>query len=407
LWEEAKSTILRETGNYSSTVKIISEELCMNIKPMAYTFLGVLVLLGAISCAGSPPPVEESPEPPVPEAPPTPPPPPPVQDPSKGPPSQAALDALNAAIAEADKIRQQVIDFEGPAYFPQDWDAAESWYRSVEEQPKRDTLGDVQEALNRYNEAAGAYRELFRKTLPRYAEAREREIREARDAALAAGIQDISPDHLLLADGKAQEALDQYEGEDYYPAAASAALALDMYRLLKTGVEAYLIRQEIVTRDFVQYDPGNFDKADEAGVAAIAAYEAERTEGLQDSAESIKSLYGRILKTGWISFVTERAAAAGAERQAALDAKANVAVRNDFNAAAELYNRADVSFKAENYNEAAGLYAQAEFQFANSARNAAEKRRAAETAIRLAEEKMVESDENARNAELIIEGGAL
>jgi hypothetical protein len=376
----------------------------MNIKQSIYIFLGGLVLFLSISCAGSPPPVEESPEPPAAE---TPAPPPVVQDPNKGPPNQAALDALNTAITEANQIRQQVIDFEGPDYFPEDWEAAESQYRLAEDQTGRDTQGDVQEAINRYKGITDVYRELFHKTLPRYADIREREIQEARSAAVYAGIQDVSPRHLLLADEKALDALNQYNGEEYYSAAASAALALNMYHALKAGVDAYHIRQEILTRNFVQYDPYNFEQADDAGIAAIAAYEAEQMEGLQKNAEDIQSLYNLVLKTGWISFAAERGAVAGEQRQAALDAKANVAVRSDFDAAAAFYNRADASFKTENYNDAAEFYVQAEFQFAGAVKSAIEKRQAAEAAIRTAEEKMIESDENARKAELVIEGGAL
>jgi hypothetical protein len=370
-----------------------------------------MVLFFAASCAGSPPPVEEIPEPPAPVAP------APVQDPNQGPPNQTTLDALDAAIARADRARQGVIDFDGPGYFPGDWDAAESRYRSITGDAGRSTLGETlgetqgetqgeaQELLNRYNAAADAYEDLFRKTLPRYAEDREKAIQEARNAAISAGIQTISPEHLRLADQNAGDALDQYEKEEYYSAAASADLALARYQVLKGGVEAYKIRQEIVNRDFIPYDPDNFDKADQDGLAGIAAYEAENMDGLQDAAEKIFSRYDMVLKTGWISYAAERGAAAGVERQAALDAKANVAVRNDFNAASTLYSRAGTSFNTAKYDEAAGLYAQSEVLFAQAGRNASDKRRAAEAAIRSAEEKMIESDENARNAELIIEGG--
>jgi hypothetical protein len=333
------------------------------------------------------------------------PPPEPAPDPSKGPPNQAILDALDGAVADLNRIRQQVIDFEGPAYFPEDWKNAESQFQAAGEQAKKDTQGDAQASLERYKAAAGTYGEILRKTLPRYADARKKEIQEARDAAVHEGIQSLSPKHLLAADEKALEALRQYEGEEYYAAAASAALALDMYRLLKTGTAAYHIREEIVRQDFIPYDPRNFEKADTSGLAAIAAYEEGRTEGLQGEAENIQSLYALVLKTGWISFAAERGAAAASERQAALDVKANVATRKDFDAASVVYNQAEGLFKKENYPEAAGLYVQAEYQFANTAKNAEEKRRAAEIAIKLAEEKMVESDEKAQQAELEIEGG--
>jgi hypothetical protein len=347
--------------------------------------------------------VEEIPEAPAPAEPV----PPPVQDPNQGPPNQSTLDALNAAIAEADRIRQQVIDFDGPGYFPEDWEAAEHQQRSTAGQTKKDTQGEAQAAVDSYQGLAGLYRELFQKSLPRYAEDREREIREARDRALAAGIRDISANHLLLADKKALEARHEYQEKNYYPAAASASTALSMYRILEEGVGAYRVRQEIAARDFIKYDRSNFDKAEKAAAAAVAAYEGADTAWIWDNAERIRRQYDAVLHTGWVSFAAERRAAAGTKRREALDAKANVAVRKEFDAAEAVFNRANASLAAEKYDEAADFYYQSEPLFSAAGKNAIEKRRAAAAAIKAAEEKMVESGENARNAELILEGGAL
>jgi hypothetical protein len=324
-----------------------------------------------------------------------------------GPPDQSTLDALNRAIAEADSIRQQAIDFNGPGYFPKDWDAAESQQQSLAAQVKKDTQGEAREAVNSYQGLAGLYRELLQKSLPLYAQDREREIQEARDGAIAAGIRDISAEHLLLADKKALEALGEYEEKNYYPAAASAAAALYMYQLLKEGAEVYRIRQEIIARDFIKYDPGNFDKTEKAAIAAIAAYEEANLERIRENAGEIRQQYGSILHRGWVSFATERGAAAGKERQAALDVKAHVAVRKEFDAGEAIFNQGNAFFKAEKYDNAADFYRQSEALFAQAGKNTLEKRQAAEAAIKVAEEKMVESDENARNAELILEGGAL
>jgi hypothetical protein len=199
--------------------------------------------------------------------------------------------------------------------------------------------------------------------------------------------------------------LAQYEAEDYYAAKDTAALTLTMYQALKTGADAYLARQDIVRRGFVAVDPENFAKADEIAAAAASDYTAGNITQARDEIEEASLRYNLVLKAGWLSFATERADAAAAERQKALDLKANVAVREDFNAASDVYDRGQSAFESEKYDDATVLYTDAASRFVVVAETAAEKRRIAEEAIREAEEKISESDENARQAELILEGG--
>ncbi len=114
--------------------------------------------------------------------------------------------------------------------------------------------------------------------------------------------------------------------------------------------------------------------------------------------------YNLVLNTGRASYAADQGASAGAERQIALNAKANVAVREMFNNANDLYNKAAGSMEAEKFEDAAAMFYDSEVLFSDAAKAAEEKRRIAEAAILAAEAKMEASDEAARQAEIIIEG---
>jgi hypothetical protein len=322
-----------------------------------------------------------------------------------GGPSQASLDGLNQAIARADEARQRVLDFEGPYYFPSDWEELESQYAGAGELP-RNTDAELQQAAASYNNVAEAYDALFSKTIPLYAQAREDEILGVRDELLATGLADVFSGYLQKADETALAALSQYEAQDYYAARDTAANALSEYQALNTGAGAYLTRQEILRRNFAAYDLENFDHAERSAMMALDEYEAGDTESARNNAEEALLRYNLVLAKGWATFAAEQKNMAAAERQKALDLKANVAVREIFNRAEGLYTTGADSLEAENYENAADLFNVSIGGFRAAAEAAEEKRRIAEEIIREAEEKIEESDETARQAELIIEGGS-
>ena len=323
--------------------------------------------------------------------------------PVEKPKEKLSLDELNSAAAGAAAARKLAVDFEAPAYFPSDWEEAESQYGQAGSKPKS-TEAEVQAAIAAYKDVTGVYTALFDKTIPLYAQAREDEIVAARDALIATGIAPTWPDYLSGADKTALGALAQYEAKDYYGAKDQAATALAMYQILTTGANAYLVREEILSRDFASIGQEDFDRAEEVGQAAIDAYEAGDLAAAADNADEALLRYNLVLNAGWAACIADLEAAAIAERQNAIAYKANVAARNVFNAANTLFDQAAALRKEEKYADSAALYAQAGTQFADSARIAEEKRALAEEAIREAEEKIEASDEAARQAEIIIGG---
>ena len=317
--------------------------------------------------------------------------------------SQELLDALSAAKAKADAARKRASDFEAQLYFPSDWEAAEGSYSEAGALPS-DIEESVIKATELYIEAAALYDDLFAKTVPLLAQAIEDEIVAARNELIATGLTKDFPEYLEGADNTTLEALAQYENNDYYAARETAAAALAKYQILLSAANAFLLREEIIEYDFVSRDEENFNKADEAGTAAMEAYDAGQLKVARDGIDEAQLRYNLVLNTGWETLVAEREETATAERQTALDNKANVAVRDDFSAANALLQKAAASLAEKKFRDAAIQYTDAGIQFANASAEAVKKRIIAEEAIREAEERLEASDEAARQAELIIEG---
>jgi hypothetical protein len=208
-----------------------------------------------------------------------------------------------------------------------------------------------------------------------------------------------------MADEAALEAEDKYQAEDYYDAADAAVLARDMYIALKTGLDAWNVRENILDKNLVEYDPENFDKTDELGLSAIGDYETKTVTRAMESARITYDQYNEVYAVGLESFAADKGTTAEIERQAALETKANVAVRNDYEAAYNVLIQAHNAFSEKSYEAAADFFIRAETLFVNARLAAEEKRRIAQEALQAAELKMIDSDERARNVEQILEGG--
>ena len=358
-----------------------------------WILLGLMVLFIAVSCKSAPPPADVVP--------------PTAAEPDlvNVPPDQATTKALNDAAARAAAARKQVLDYEGNLLFPSDWQSADSLYSQAESQKRTFTRRDAEESTGRYNKAADALEALAAKTLAKNYENKQKELTDARNAAVQAGAQALIPELLLDADNSALDADAKYKAKNYSGAKDQADEALGMYTALKTGLDAYKIREEIYDRGFYVYDPLNIDLSDETLMEAAGDYSIRNISAAQDKAEIARLRYGIALKNGWESYAAEKGADASTERQRALDYKANVAVRQEFNSAQTIYNQANTAFQRHEDEEAAKLFEESESMFTVIAEVAREKQRAAEAALNRASQKMTESDMTAKNAEVILEGG--
>jgi hypothetical protein len=384
----------------------------MKSKPLSGILAGFLVSLAIVSCGGAPSPVETPPpEPPAAQ------PAPPARDPDLGPPDQAAIDNLNKALAQADTSRKQALDIEAPGYFPPEWEASEGQYAAAKANAGDATLGDVKKTMALYGAAAETYDNLARRCLPLFYEDLSGEILRARDEAIDGGIRDVSPNRLEAADQRIDKALEQYDAgngaatngeaaENYYAAAASAFDALDRYHALALGVRAYRLGEEIQERGFADYDPEGYGRAGERMDDAVAAYDGGDTGSALAAAEEALDRYALVMDEGWRGYTGGLKLSAETERRNALNVKANVAVKKTFDDADGLYTRGTAAYNTQDYEASVEYFSQSIPLFSSAIKTAEQKRVVAEEAIQTAETRIGQSEETAREAEALLQGGA-
>ncbi|MDR0302234.1 MAG: hypothetical protein LBI04_07995 [Treponema sp.] len=347
--------------------------------------------------------------------------------PKASPEQETAIEELKAANSRVDKARKSAIDFEAPSYFPSEWEDAEAQYADARRLSVQSTLIVSQIAagtytddkimpdssIDEFKESAAAldkvadrYEELFDMAIPLYAQAREDEILAVREELISSQFSTLFPKYLENADKIALTAQEQYEAKDYYTARETAVEALAEYETLRLGAKILSARQEIADRGFAEYDPENFEKADEISQAAVVLYDSGDKKGAIESAEEALLRYNIVLTNGWTAYAAERRASAISERENAIANKVNIAVRESFREADTTFNNAEESYKNEMYSVAGIQYVEAEALFVIAGQQTEEKRQLAMETIRQAEEKIEESTETATEAEKIIEGGS-
>jgi len=308
-----------------------------------------------------------------------------------------SADSLSSAVAGAEDARKKAGDFEADAYFPGEWEAAESQYAEAGLLAKN-SGDDADKAAAAYNAVADAFDRLSGLAIPLYAQAREDEIMALRGYLIALGARDSFHEYLLDADITALLAYTLYEAKEYYPARDSAALALQKFNVLDTAFNAWFVRVEIRERGFAGYDSENFDLGGELLSGAMDAYMAGDFEGAQKKAETALSTFNLALSTAWASYAELRSSLAEGERLAALDMRTDIAAKDFFNMADSDNKTALDLLESKQYEDAAKLFINAEAMFVIASITTLEKRRNAAAAIRNANEKIQESDEIARNA---------
>jgi hypothetical protein len=213
------------------------------------------------------------------------------------------------------------------------------------------------------------------------------------------------------------QALERYEAgevadtstaaaENYYAAAALAFEARDRYHALSLGARAYLIREEILERDFASSDQSNYTIGEETGIDAIAAYDNGDITTAEAGAEEAFLRFMLVINEGWSSYAGGLKNSADAERRKALNAKANVAVKQEFDNADGFYSKGVAAYNAKDYTGSSEYFDQSIPLFISSTKNAEKKRVIAADAIQTAETKVNQSDAAARDAEIVLQGGA-
>jgi len=309
--------------------------------------------------------------------------------------NRAMSEELGEAMTKAEKAREKAADFKSPSYFPGEWEKAEALYAQAGRMPKN-TDDDVKKAAEAYDEAAKLYESVLNLTIPLYAQAVEDEIMSVRDELVTAGAKDAHPEFFIPADREAVLALDQLEAEDYYTARETADSALSLFNLLKTAYNVRMVRNDIIERGFENYVSEEFDKGDEFFSAAMDTYTEKNIPGTKTNLDEALKKYNLVLITGWIEYAKLHRSLAETERKAALDVKADVAAKDQFNEADSVHKNSDRLFEANSHEESARGFILAESLYIAAGTATSEKRRTAEEAINNAKAAIEEANESLR-----------
>ncbi|MDR3170791.1 MAG: hypothetical protein LBU17_04090 [Treponema sp.] len=358
---------------------------------------GICMILYTISCKSTPPPITESPPAEQTDTSTT------AANTASQPVDDATRQALAAAKEKADKLRTLILDFEGPTYYPGECETAESHYNQAQALNPA-SAADYKKAMEQYTALANEYTALSEKVLPRYVEARKEALQSARDKAIAAGAGDALAEQVAQADETVNEGLKLVEAQDYYGAADVFDDAQNRYGFIETEATCQGIRSEIETYKLNTYDPDTFAAAEQAMQTALAAYNEANIPAAQHAAEEALPQYQTVAATGWEALAAERRRRANAERTKALDIKAHIAMKDDYGAADTVYSQGEEAFSMKDFKQAVERFTPAETMFTAVYKTTAEKRKTADNAIQVADKKIADTRERAKNAQVKLAG---
>ncbi|MDR0409850.1 MAG: hypothetical protein LBH18_05575 [Spirochaetaceae bacterium] len=165
-------------------------------------------------------------------------------------------------------------------------------------------------------------------------------------------------------------------------------------------------RQEIMNGGFNEENQQPFDIADNALKRAAEAYDAGIDAINEDSfidARFALDGFIAIIDSVWLSRADALRIRSTYSQQQALKLKADVAVKDRYNIAADLHNKGIAASRRKDYIAAIDFYESALPVFAEVIKTATEKREKAELALKSAGEKISESEKIVEDAVKIIE----
>jgi hypothetical protein len=277
-----------------------------------------------------------------------------------------AQKALNDAMARAEKSRQKAMDVDGQTYFPNDWKSAEAKNQSGKS-AKKDSVDEIKAATALFVSAADAYDDIAQKSGPRFTKDKDDALK-ALNAAIARMEQsrkkasDLKGQTNFPNEWKNAETKNQNAKNAKRATVAEMKAAVPLYN---GASDAY---DDIVKKD-----------------AARVAAEAQKA-----AAEAQKAMQDAKTK-------------AEKERQAAVAAKAQTAVPDEFNKADVIFQQAVKDFNAKSQKPATDRFNQSAPMFTAAAQSAEKKRGQAEDVVAAAKKKSAESVAFAANEERVKE----
>ncbi len=317
--------------------------------------------------------------------------------------SDEELGTLEASVLAA---RKEAFELGAKDAFPEDYAAADARYLAGKEAMAgiREDDGKRAVAKEEYQAALPLFQDLADRAASAAAESGRANAGAARKRAVESGAEAVSADAFAAADTLKAEADAALAAGKAREAALLYRKAVFAYDAAEKRSRALSVKGIIDELDYGPMDAGNYALAGEK-IEAMATLIASDQEAANDAASEALLRYNLVLKRGWELKAGSRKGIAEGYKRDAEAIKAQVAVKAEYATALAAWNHAQTAFASENFEGAAALFEEAEALFKTAYELAAQKRAAAELAIKAASESALRSEAYAREGDQILEGG--
>ncbi|MDR2793785.1 MAG: hypothetical protein LBB61_09005, partial [Treponema sp.] len=299
-------------------------------------------------------------------------------------PDEATQQAFNDAKNKTEAARKQAMDFGGATYAADEWNAAETLYNTIQSLPLI-TMNDYQAAIPQFDDTFNGYMAAFNKAAPQYLEARKNLIAAARQNAVDAGVETHLMLDLSAVDEQDQNTLTLFANKDYYGYQTASFEVEKRYGVLAAEAAALSLKDEITANKFDRFDPDALASADESMTAATTAYTANDLDTAQSAADEAAAKYRQVLMNGWKNYAGEQQQLAQAALTDAVAMHADIALKDDFDAADAVYNQAATEYDGENYQTAGDSFVSVQSMFTALTAKAGEQQKNAANALQAAQ----------------------
>jgi nucleoid-associated protein YgaU len=211
-------------------------------------------------------------------------------------------------------------------------------------------------------------------------------LKAARSQALEAGADKAFGQQFSTADALGQAVIADYgkaagdSSTDYQGIIDRATIAKNLYEAFQNAAKAQAAWNELQQQNLTGYDTESIKAGDNAASGAFGLWtqckgnpDAEQSLKLLNLAKGANTAYTTALANGWKSYATEQRTIAAKARQTALDNKADVFCKTDFDTSDAVFNTAETAFKKSNFAGSVPPYIKAAAQYNSLAKLAAEK----------------------------------
>jgi hypothetical protein len=276
--------------------------------------------------------------------------------PAPAKPTAAAPDDLRS---QATDLRKKAFDLGLKDVLPGDYATAESVYAAGISAYAVDNAASG----SSFTDAIAKFRDIIQRGLPMLVASEKRRASGLRDTAMRKKASDLFPALASAADADFSKPAASESSGDYETALAGYRASAVEFEVLYKLCDAANARQLLVSRDLAKWDPSNWSLA-ESKYASSASLFRQDAHASDDAVDEAILRYGVVKDTAYGYFAADRKKASETERDRAAGIKADIAVKDEYEAALALYAKAQSDDGAKNYESSSAEYDRAATAFA-------------------------------------------